>query len=364
MKISHIEIRQLKIPFNVKFTHASASRNETESVLVVANSHGGNTGYGEGCPRSYVTEENIESATAFFDKHKASIQDIENLADLRRWAQAKKEAIDVNPAAWCAIELALLDLLGKEQNQSVEELLSLPLISGSFHYTAVLGTNHYETFKKQFEKYISIGFSDFKVKICGKLDIDLRNLDLLTKHERKHLRIRLDANNLWNTSNEAIEYLHRLDTEFFAIEEPIKTNQYESLRAVSQSTGSKIVLDESFLRCEQFAHIVETPETWIINVRVSKMGGLLRSLKIVQKAMRLKVSIIIGAQVGETSILTRSALTIANSCRNVLLAQEGAFGAYLLEKDIVEKPLVFATGGVLSEYSLVPKQGFGLKCVV
>ena len=364
MKVSHIQIRELKIPFNMGFQHASAVREATESVLVVADSRSGNTGYGEGCPRSYVTGETIESAIAFFDKHKTSLEVIENFEELRLWVEAQRTDIELNPAAWCAIELALLDLLGKEQSQSVEELLSLPLLAGSFHYTAVLGTNHCETFKKQFEEYLRMGFSDFKVKIYGKLHIDLKNLDLLTKCDKNQLRIRLDANNLWNTSNEAIEYLNQLDGEFFAIEEPIKANQHESLRVIGQSVGSKIVLDESLLRCEQIEHIKDTPETWIINVRVSIMGGRLRSLEIVQEARRLKLPIIIGAQFGETSILTRSSLTVANACRDVLLAQEGAFGTYLLEKDIVGRSLVFGAGGVLSEYALTPRQGFGLKCVL
>ena len=364
MKISNLEIRKLEIPFNVSFKHASAERNTTESIVVVAESDRGHTGYGEGCPRSYVTDESIDSAIAFFLKHKSSIQVIENLEELRRWIEELSGPIDVNPAAWCAIELALLDLLGKEQEQSIEELLSLPLLKGEFRYTAVLGASNYEAFAGQLQQYVQTGFSDFKVKISGKLEEDIEKLNLLKNLDNQEIRIRLDANNLWDTSSEATAYLKQLDTNFFAIEEPIKANQYETLRTITQVLNTQIILDESFLRKAQFEQIQHRPETWIINVRISKMGGILRSLDIAKEASKLNVPIIIGAQVGETSILTRAALTVANTYRDILLAQEGGFGTYLLKRDIVETPLMFGNGGLLSVSPLIAKQGLGLNCIL
>ena len=67
------------------------------------------------------------------------------------------------------------------------------------------------------------------------------------------------------------------------------------------------------------------------------MGGILCSLGIAKEASKLNVPIIIGAQVGETSILTRAALTVAITYRDILLAQEGAFGTYLLKRDKVDR---------------------------
>jgi L-alanine-DL-glutamate epimerase-like enolase superfamily enzyme len=90
---------------------------------------------------------------------------------------------------------------------------------------------------------------------------------------------------------------------------------------------------------EQFKYLQADPQSWIINIRISKMGGILRSLAIAEEARAMGFPIIIGAQVGETSILTRAALTLANHYRDILLAQEGAFGTYLLERDIADSTL-------------------------
>ncbi|HEY6507524.1 MAG TPA: hypothetical protein VIY56_05900, partial [Vicinamibacterales bacterium] len=54
----------LAIPFVVAFRHASAERRETATVWVEAR-RGPHVGYGEGCPRPYVTGETVESALSF-----------------------------------------------------------------------------------------------------------------------------------------------------------------------------------------------------------------------------------------------------------------------------------------------------------
>ena len=82
-----------------------------------------------------------------------------------------------------------------------------------------------------------------------------------------------------------------------------------------------------------------------MNVRVSKMGGIGRSLEVVEAAAKLGVGVIVGAQVGETSILTRAGLTVMQAARQSLVAAEGAFGTHLLREDLTEESLMFGDGG-------------------
>ncbi len=62
-------------------------------------------------------------------------------------------------------------------------------------------------------------------------------------------------------------------------------------------------------------------------------------------------------------MLTRAALTVANSARDILVAQEGAFGTHLLAHDVVDPPIMFGAGGVLDVVSLALgiAPGFGLQ---
>src|SRR5690348_18325102 len=104
--IEAIQAHSLAIPFKQSFTHAAAARASTQAILVTA-SGGGGVGYGEGCPREYVTGESVASALTFVAMH-ASLwcQRILDLDDLKDWVCAHEREIDANPAAWTAVELA------------------------------------------------------------------------------------------------------------------------------------------------------------------------------------------------------------------------------------------------------------------
>ena len=134
------------------------------------------------------------------------------------------------------------------------------------------------------------------------------------------------------------------------------------MRRIAQETGSPIILDESLLGSGQIPLLAADPKNWIINIRVSKMGGLLRSLDVVDRAREAGISVTVGAHVGETSLLTRAGLTVAQAAGEVLFAQEGAFGTFLLEADVVENPLMFGRAGILDTqpWNFAQKPGWGL----
>lgn len=360
MKISSFHLTPLEIPFNHTVAHASASRSVTESVLVTVHSAEGLVGVGEGCPRRYVTGESVESVRAFVEAHWHTWEQCSTLNDLQRWAASHEALIDRNPAAWCAVETACLDLLGREAGCPIESLLCLPSLAGAFRYSAVLGTDNPGTFQKQLSHYLALGFTDFKVKVTGNFAVDRHKIDRLKEAPGAGLRIRLDANNLWTTPREASDYVSQLGYPFSAIEEPLQVGDNEGCRTLSRELGLPIILDESVLRVGQFRSIQDTPSCWIVNLRVSKMGGLLRSLAVAERAKEVGIPIIIGAQVGETSILTRVALTVASAYRDRLAAQEGAFGTYLLEREICRPVLMFGKGGWLAPDSFRSEPGLGL----
>lgn len=73
------------------------------------------------------------------------------------------------------------------------------------------------------------------------------------------------------------------------------------------------------------------------------------------------VGVIVGAQVGETSVLTRAALSIAEMLGKRCVAQEGAYGTYLLSEDMTRPTLMFGRQGLLHPDDLGSKAGFGLE---
>ena len=359
MQIKDVVLKKIDIPFTVAFKHASADRTRTHSVLVEMMSGNGLIGYGESCPRGYVTAEDLDTVRTFFNNHiDAFTEQVNSMASLIDWMRQNETKIDSNPAAMCAIEMAFLDLLAKNERVSMERLLDLPELTGQFNYTAVIGDSGPEIFDKILQKYLQMGFVDYKIKLSGDLARDQEKCRIITRAIKSPVRLRFDANNLWDDLRLAINYLSKLEVDYFAIEEPLVANNYSDLSKLSLKLDKQIILDESFLRLGQMQALLDNPDVWVINLRVSKMGGLLRSKKIIDRAKRNEIKIIIGAQVGETSLLTRAALTIANYAKDVVIAQEGAFGNLLLKQDLCEPPIMFGKHGILESCD-VPTSRYG-----
>ncbi len=364
MRIERIDAFRFPVPFKQVFRHASASRARAENVIVAARSSDGAVGYGEGCPRSYVTGESVVSAHEFIARHQESIcQRVTSLDELRRWIADHTADIDANPAAFCAIELALLDLLGHSEGRSLEALLGLPALGGPFQYSAVLGDSNRVIYWLQLRRYWNAGFRDFKIKVSGDRARDRRKINAIRRRGDPSVRVRLDANNLWTAPEDCVAALHDLWFPVFAVEEPLAAGNLAGFSLVARACGTRIILDESLQRPDQL-DALDDAQTWIVNLRVSKMGGLLRSLALADELARRGIGVIVGAQVGETSLLTRAGLAIAHAATENLIAMEGAFGTHLLARDLTTPCLMFGDGGVLDPEKYLDPAAPGLGLAV
>lgn len=355
MRIFRVAAFTYPVPFKVVFRHASASRDRAENLIVAAHA-GGMVGYGEGCPRDYVSGETVASGVAFIRANaRAMLGDVEDVSSLRAWIADHADAIDENPAAFCALETAVLDLLGRTSGKCIEELLGMPRPRTAFKYSAVLGNAPHPAYLWQLRRYRKRRFTDFKVKLSGDVRRDRRKVGALVGTAE---RIRVDANNLWTDADDCVRHLASLGN-VFAVEEPLAPGNLEGFRAVGEETGARIVLDESLLRAEQLTSLTD-PARWIANIRVSKMGGILRSMAVAEQASHLGLGVIVGCQVGETSILTRAAMPVMQAAQSNLVAAEGAFGTYLLRRDLMAECLMFGDGGLLHPSEVPDGPGFGL----
>lgn len=364
MKIERLEATFLETPFKTNFRHASADRSRTASIWVEAcSNHGELSGYGEGCPREYVTGESMKSALEWVNRHKTHIvKEIADLESLEAWVVKQGPVIDKDPAAWCAIELALLDLLGKSEGLTLEALLALPPIPPVLQYSAVLGDADPDGFSEQVWKYMSAGFRDYKIKLSGDPERDLAKIACL-QGTGEQVKIRGDANNLWRHPGDAIAYLDQLGQPFWAVEEPLAARDFDGLSQVACHAGTRIILDESFARAHDISAIRDSASHFVLNFRVSKLGGLIRSIALLKEARSLGLQLIIGAHVGETSVLSRAGIALASAAGDDRIAMEGAFGTHLLENDVCQPPIMFGEGGALrpEEWHFQTAAGSGLR---
>jgi L-Ala-D/L-Glu epimerase len=358
--IKSIEIINLSIPFLKSFKHNTASRTVTQSIIVIVGD-GTTKGYGEGCPREYVTNETVSSAFSFFESIKNLLQnEVIDLVSLEHFRTKHTLAILKNPSAWCAVELAVLDLLAKQNKCSIEKLLGKLEISGAFKYSAIIGDENFDTFVENVQLYTQMGFSDYKIKISGNAKADYEKLNFINQTNAAYT-IRVDGNNLWKNATDVLDYIKGLPCTITAIEEPLEEKNISALKKLARTIEIPIILDESFCNIKDVEQVLDEKKLLILNLRVSKNGGLLNAFKLSDVCLKEGVKVIIGAQVGETSILTRAGISVANVLKPNYIAQEGGFGTKLLLTDIVSKPLMFGDDGILRAEELLSKEKFGLE---
>ena len=373
VSIKGLSVMSFPVPFKTVVRHASASHRRAQNLIVQVVGADGRIGWGEGCPRQYVTGETIESALEFIEQRAGAwLAEITGVGPLRAWIKAHREEIDRNPAAFCALETAVLDLLGKTQKRSLEDILEVAKPVGEFRYTAVLSDLPAPVFRRQCGRYRRAGFVDFKVKLSGDLRRDQTKLRVLANPRARSaaaasgVRIRVDANNLWESTDDCVEHIGALGVEVLAVEEPLRPGDFNGMLKVAEQCSTRIVLDESLLRAEHLDSLSGDPANWIANIRVSKMGGIIRALEVARRAADLGVGVIVGCQVGETSILSRAALTVMQSTKPRLLGAEGAFGTLLLRRDLTSRSIMFGPSGVLAAQGVLASDGgdpggFGLE---
>jgi len=373
----------LRLPLKATFRQASNTRTHGEAVWLEAR-RGDLRGYGEGCPRPYVTGETLESCSAWLDARLEGIMAAcTSLEAMAGWADAHEAEIDASPSSWCAVECALLDLFARERGISVEALLGQPEPGGAHQYSAVLGND--EGWKTRFllDQYLIQGLRDFKMKVAGDIEVDREKLDDLAAIAREHghtqpPRVRLDANNLWHQRpDEALPYLRAIGRPFFALEEPVYPRDVERHSALSVALDRPIILDESLCTLADLERYDGAPGRFIANLKVSRVGGPRRALRLVEALRARGWPVIVGAHVGETSVLTRAALLVARSAGDALIAQEGAFGGRLVEREPCAPSLQWGAAGQLDlsqpvgvataqGLTITPpevwRQGWGLAC--
>ncbi|MEM9840800.1 MAG: enolase C-terminal domain-like protein [Pseudomonadota bacterium] len=349
--------RRFEAPLRFGFKHASANRRAAAAIIVEVR-EGGISGLGEACPRPYVTGETQESVVAFLSKHAAAfVRQASSIRALHKLIDDESALIDRNPAAFCGLETAVLDLLARRKGVPVERLLDLPQPGKPLRYSAILGDASPRKTRLLTTAYKLAGFRDFKAKLSLDPVRDFQRLSVLPG--RSYLR--LDANNAFTRAVDCLDHLARLNRPFWAIEEPLSVGDTEGQKVIAHEAGVQIILDESLVRQSQLARYENEANLFVANLRVSKCGGVIRTIALGQAAQAAGIDVVLGAHVGETSILTRAAMTVGQALDREPLAREGAFGRILVTDDITQSSLRFGYGGRLNpaSYRLASSAGWG-----
>jgi muconate cycloisomerase len=347
MRIEGFEIRVVEIPMRFTVQHALASRDVARNLLVAARDEAGHVGWGESCPRTYVTGETIESAGAALRDAILPALAGRRFADLPAVARGLEGVLDgpggAAQAAFCACELAVLDLAGRRFGVSAGEVLG-PVQAREVRYSGVIPSEDPGTVERLARFMAAFGATQVKVKVGPSLDVNRSLLSIARRELGEGVGLRIDANCAWS-AEEAIRQLESLrGFRLVGVEQPVEARDLEGMAAVTAARLAPVVADESLCTAADAEALVARRACDVFNVRISKCGGLLNARRIHEIARRAGLGCQLGAQVGETGILSAAGRHYATRCAPDRWL-EGSYGDFLLEQDITEPPVRVTQGG-------------------
>lgn len=359
MHVTELSALHVRIPLRRTIRHASHSRTNTDNVLIRCTLADGTLGWGEGVPREYVTGETIDSTIALLRRsllpdqlHDCGDFDTAiSMAERIRLANVPGDDRGIRGnAARCGVELAVLDAFARhffEPLSAVTPRIAPELHRSSSHvrYSGAITSSKGLKLRLLAWAYRMYGFRQIKVKVGIPGQNDIRRLQSIRRRIGPHIRLRIDANEAWSVA-EAADRIRELEPfGIDSVEQPIAHNDLLALAQVSQAVKTPIMLDESICGMRDAERAVADKLCDRFNLRLSKCGGFIPTLRLAQFAQRNGIAFQLGCQVGETAILSAAGRHFAASVGE-LTALEGSFDRHLVREPLGDRDITFGRGGV------------------
>jgi muconate cycloisomerase len=358
VRVVELTAFQVRILLRKTIRHASHTRSTTDNIVVRCVLEDGTEGFGEGVPRDYVTGETTDSSLSLLQTSDIAGQlepcrDFSaavNLAERVRLAPVPGDERGCNGnAARCALELALLDAYGRHFRQPLSAVTALiakdlcqarPWVRYSGAITSADGFKiRLAAWKMRVWHFAHV---KLKVGIAGQNDV--KRLESVRRRLSRRQDIRVDANEAW-APDEAVSRVRELEPfNISAVEQPVPHAKVHTLAEIRRQVRTPIMLDESLCSYSDAERAIEMKTCDLFNLRLSKCGGLIPTLRLAQLARKRGLGYQLGCQVGETALLSAAGRHFAASVTDLRYV-EGSYDRYLVREALGTQDLTFRWGG-------------------
>jgi muconate cycloisomerase len=356
MSIS-FEAFHVRVPLKRAIRHASHRRTETDNVVVRCTFPDGLVGYGEGVPRDYVTGETIDSVLQRLTQANlaSQFQPTGEMAAAIDCAEAFRLPTEDDPrgiathAARCAVELAYLDACGQRGGWPLAALTAVAAPElyeprDRVRYSGVLTSSTGWKLRLATLAQSMYGFAQLKVKVGIAGQDDVERLRIVRKWAGSRMDLRVDANEAWTPEN-AAECIRALEPfRISCVEQPLRHEHADQLPGLRRAVSVPVMLDESLCGMVDAEQAIAGGWCDVFNLRLSKCGGFLTSLRLAQRAKQAGLLCQLGCQVGETAILSAAGRHFASSVGG-LRYLEGSYDGWLVREALGTTNLTFGRGG-------------------
>jgi muconate cycloisomerase len=338
--------------------HASHARTYTDNILVRCVLENGVEGFGEGVPRDYVTGETIDSCLDLLQRSELTSQlescrdfgQVVSLAERLRLAVVAGDDRDCQGnAARCALELALLDAYGKHFGQPLSAVV--PLLAPEMfqprswvrYSGAILSAHGFKIHLAAFRVKV-FRFQQIKVKVGIAGHNDVQRLKTIRRWLSWKKDIRVDVNEGW-PATEVVQRIKELaQFKISAVEQPVAHADVDALAEIRRQVPIPIMLDESLCSRTDADRAIAVSTCDMFNLRLSKCGGFIATLRLAQQARRHGIGCQLGCQVGETALLSAAGRHFAANVGDLVYV-EGSYDRHLVRESLGSQDITMRWGG-------------------
>lgn len=361
MSLKSIELLHVDVPLKKRIRHASHERTTSDNLIVKLTLDDGAVGYGEGVPRPYVTGETIAStfetlAALDLARHFGKPRDyagvVGRLEELRLPPTESDPRGMFGNAARCALELAVLDAYGRRFGASFQKAILLvnepdfrrKQAPSRVRYSGAITAESLRRERVAAWKMWLYGFSQTKVKVGVAGQDDPKRLRTLRRILGRKMDLRIDANEAWTPSELLDRVAPLIPARPSALEQPVAHAEVECLAELRPRLGVPVMLDESLCGYPDAVRAVELQTADIFNVRLSKCGGIIPSLRIIALAHKAGLGLQLGCHPGETGILSAAGRHVASLVEGLRYI-EGSYDRHVLAENVIAEDITFRYGG-------------------
>jgi L-alanine-DL-glutamate epimerase-like enolase superfamily enzyme len=357
--VTELQLFAVDLPFKVAFRHAAAARTGSESLFLRVGLDSGAEGWGEALPRAYVSGEAREGAFALLRDTilpalaGRSFRSLAEAVSFLEKCDGKAPPDWVHPdvpqsAAWCSVDLALLDAFGRASGEAVSLGGQPPTADalGGSRYSVVVSAGRGWPYAVSLLKVRAFRFPQVKLKLGRDGAVPAARTARRLLGRRVDLRV--DANMAWDVE-QALELIGQLrSVGIWSFEQPIAADDLAGLARLVAETSGQIVVDEGLTDRDSLQRFISHRACTGANIRISKCGGLLGAYARCREVLDAGLMLQVGCQVGESSLLSAAHLMLLSALAPLtpgVRYAEGCFGRHLLREDPVSPLVQFGYGG-------------------
>lgn len=330
------------------FTIATGSSNSEENVIVKIVS-GDEFGVGSANPTN-VTNETLASIESFLAKvPKKMVGTDENEPD--RLHQRLDSIAEGNTAAKAAVDIAIFDLLSKRAGKPLWKFLGGERDRMITDMT--IGIESKQVTVERALKHTRSGFKALKMKVGLDMSEDIHRVAAVREAVGDKVELRVDANQGYSVDQAIVFCTEMQALGVLVVEQPVKAEDYQGLKQVTQATDMPIMADECVKSVLDARKVARECIADMINIKLMKSAGINDAVMINRLAEAADMCTMVGCM-GEIQVSIAAGLHFALSSKNVLFADLDS------HFNIVDDPssgIVFEDG-----YLIAPKaSGLGIR---